>query len=177
MNIDEAKRTYRELRDLIPLVSDQWERTYNAQTSQAEICQRDHMTGEISPIVIIRPECPYHDGQLVEKSLIYIRAMVMLIEAATAKIRRLEAQQQPPAQREKKKDHAAECAMLCGKQDFRRYLIQNHALAEASDDERVKTRVRNILNIKSRAELNTDLAATARWKKLRGDFTRWKEGR
>lgn len=176
MNIAEAKNAYREVRELLPLVSDEWDRTYNTQTSQAEICQRDHMTGEISPIVIICPSCPSHDAQLVEKSLIYIRAMVMLIEAATAKIRRLEAQHQQP-RHEKKKDHAAECAMLCGKQDFRRYLIQNHDLAEASDDERVKTRVRNILNIKSRAELNTDPAATARWKKLRGDFYAWKEGR
>ncbi|NWJ24737.1 hypothetical protein [Rhizobium sp. RM] len=176
MNFDEAKSAYREARDLLPLVSDGWERVYNSAESQAEICQRDHMTGEISPIVIIRPACPYHDGQLIEKSLTYIRAMVMLIEAAATKIHRLEAQHQP-ARQEKKKDHAAECAMLCGKQDFRRYLIQNHALAEASDDERVKTRVRNILNINSRADLNTDPDATARWKKLRGDFYAWKDGR
>jgi hypothetical protein len=179
MDLDEAKRTYREARELLTLVSDEWERTYNPATSQAEICQRDDMTGEIFPIVIIRPDCPYHDGQLVEKSLTYFRALMMVIDEAFAKIRRLEAQERPPQppQQTKKKDLAAECAMLCGKQDFRRYLMQCHDLADAGDDERVNTRVRHILNIRSRAELNTDHQAAARWKRLRRDYYAWKDGR
>lgn len=179
MNIDEAKQTYREARDLLPLVSDEWERTYNPATSQAEICQRDDMTGEIFPIVIIHPDCPYHDGQLVEKSLTYFRALMMVIDEAFAKIRRLEAQPRPsqPAQQPKQKDLAAECAILCGRQEFRRYLMQCHDLADAADDERVNTRVRHILNIRSRAELNTDHQAASRWKRLRRDYYAWKEGR
>jgi hypothetical protein len=67
--------------------------------------------------------------------------------------------------------------MLCGKQDFRRYLMQCHDLADAADDERVNTRVRHILNIRSRAELNTDHRAAARWKRLRRDYYAWKDGR
>jgi len=179
LNLDEAKQTYREAKELLPLVSESWERTYNPACSQAEICQRDDMTGEIFPIVIIRPDCPYHDGQLVEKSLTYFRALMMVIDEAFAKIRRLEAQERPhqPPQQTKKKDLAAECAMLCGKQDFRRYLMQCHDLADAADDERVNTRVRHILNIRSRAELNTDHQAAARWKRLRRDYYAWKDGR
>ncbi len=65
----------------------------------------------------------------------------------------------------------------CGKQDFRRYLMQCHDLADAADDERVNTRVRHILNIRSRAELNTDHQAAARWKRLRRDYYAWKDGR
>lgn len=107
MNLDEAKQTYREAKELLPLVSESWERTYNPACSQAEICQRDDMTGEIFPIVIIRPDCPYHDGQLVEKSLTYFRALMMVIDEAFAKIRRLEAQPRPspsqPSQQPKQK--------------------------------------------------------------------------
>ena len=179
MNLDEAKRTYREARELLPLVSHEWERTYNPATSQAEICQRDDMTGEIFPIVIIRPDCPYHDGQLVEKSLTYFRALMMVIDEAFAKIRRLEAQPRPSqsSQQPKQKDLAVECAMLCGRQEFRRYLMQCHDLADAADDERVNTRVRHILNIRSRAELNADHQAASRWKRLRRDYYAWKDGR
>jgi hypothetical protein len=62
-------------------------------------------------------------------------------------------------------------------QAFRQYLIERHDLRDATDAERIKTRVRSILDIQSMAELNTDEAAAGRWKSLRVDFEQWRRGR
>lgn len=95
--------------------------------------------------------------------------VVKRLREAMAEIVRLD----PP---KKTKDHAAECAMQCTKQAFRVFLRERHGL-EATDDERINTRVRSILQIHSRAELNTDESARQRWFSLRAEFKRWQEGR
>ncbi|MFC3071527.1 hypothetical protein [Shinella pollutisoli] len=76
----------------------------------------------------------------------------------------------------KRKNHSAECAMLCERQDFRRFLHDRHGL-ETTDAERVNARVRSILAIRSRADIDTDEDARKRWLSLRAEFNRWKEGR
>jgi len=75
----------------------------------------------------------------------------------------------------KGKDFAAECAMLCGQHAFRTFLQDRHGL-DAADRERIDTRVRSILAIQSRAELNKDESARLRWFSLRTEFKQWKEG-
>ncbi|MBB3299734.1 hypothetical protein FHT72_003487 [Rhizobium sp. BK077] len=75
----------------------------------------------------------------------------------------------------KPKRYAADCAMKCrNDQAFRQYLIERHQLRDATDFERIKTRMHSILNIQSLNELDTDEAAAARWKSLRSDFENWK---
>jgi hypothetical protein len=54
--------------------------------------------------------------------------------------------------------------------------MEAHQLQDAGDAERVKTRVRSILNVTSMADLNKDPAAAARWQSLRGDFDAWRRG-
>lgn len=76
----------------------------------------------------------------------------------------------------KSKDFAAECAMLCGQHAFRTFLQERHGL-DTADRERIETRVRSILAIQSRAEINTDENARQRWFSLRAEFKQWKEGR
>lgn len=78
--------------------------------------------------------------------------------------------EEPPA---KRKDYAAEAAMKCGTAAFRRFLIECHDLPENADADRIAVRLRTLLRIKSRGELNTDPAALARWKKLKEDFEIW----
>ncbi|WP_411033798.1 hypothetical protein [Shinella sp. BYT-45] len=99
----------------------------------------------------------------------YDRVVTRLREAM-AEIARLS----PPPK--KAKDYAAECAMQCGRQAFRVFLRERHGL-ETTDDERVNARVRSILQIQSRAELNTDENARKRWLSLRAGFNQWQEGR
>jgi len=75
----------------------------------------------------------------------------------------------------KPKDFARDCAIKCNDRLFLRYLMECHQLIDQSDAERINTRVRFILDIQSRAELNTDPAAAGRWEKLLTDFFRWRK--
>ena len=77
-------------------------------------------------------------------------------------------------QEEKPKDFAAECAMKSSDRLFLAYLRECHG-ADTSDAERINIRIRSVLNIKSRAELNSDAAARDRWLSLRADFDRWRK--
>jgi hypothetical protein len=54
------------------------------------------------------------------------------------------------------------------------YLIEKHDLTDAGDSLRVESRVRSILAVSSRRELNTDPNAAARWKSLRADYDAWR---
>jgi len=98
-----------------------------------------------------------------------------LIERYTdlaARYRELSKKIKPPA---KPKDLARDCGMKCNDWLFRRYLMECHQMTDQSDAERINTRVRFILNIQSRTELNTDPAAAGRWEKLLTDFYRWRK--
>jgi hypothetical protein len=74
----------------------------------------------------------------------------------------------------KPKDYAAQCAMLCDKPAFQRFLTERHGLENQNRDA-AASRVRSIVNISSRTELNTNPAAADGWKKLYGDFEAWRK--
>ncbi|WP_085025267.1 hypothetical protein [Ensifer aridi] len=89
---------------------------------------------------------------------------------------RAELRHQAPRQgHEKPKDYAAECAMKCAEPAFKVFLEERHGLAKPLTDERVASKVRSILNIRSRAELNDDPAAAARWQELRRAYEAWRK--
>jgi hypothetical protein len=79
-----------------------------------------------------------------------------------------------PAQTQEKRaaNYAAECAMKCEDRKFREYLHVCHGV-DVSDSKRIVTRVRSVLGISSRTELNSDPKAAARWRQLVGDADAW----
>lgn len=147
-----------------------------------EITAGDHLTmtagegGDLPEVLTFSSAVFIEDRDLVlhaRDDLIWLLAIYdKLAERfrwALSEIKRLD----PP---KKSKDYAAECAMQCSKQAFRTFLRERHGL-EATDDERINTRVRSILRIQSRADLNTDDSARERWFSLRAEFKNWQEGR
>ncbi len=170
MNLDAARALYPEAKELTGLISEEWLESYNLDESRAEICLRDTMTGEIYPIAQVLPTCTFDDRRLMLKAPALLRAVVTVCEAAFVEIRRLKPKQKGPDP----KDYAAEVSMKCQQdQAFRRYLMECHDLKDASDADRIKTRVRSILAVSSMTELNTDPDAGARWVSLRTNFKSW----
>lgn len=92
-----------------------------------------------------------------------------MLDRCFSAYRELRGKQPPP------KRYAAECAMKCkNDQAFRQFLIERHDLRDATDFERIKTRMHSILDVRSLNELDSDEAAAARWKSLRADFDGWR---
>ena len=109
--------------------------------------------------------------------------LLRLLDDAFAKIRTLkgdpaprnEAAGEPAA---KVKDFATECAMKCQEPRFKVYLEEKHGLERPLTDDRVAQKVRSLLGVNSRRELNNGGKASEAWKALRASFAAWlKAGR
>ncbi|NTG98895.1 hypothetical protein G6L95_06555 [Agrobacterium rhizogenes] len=131
-------------------------------------------------IMTMSADCSYQDREFLLYAHADITFLLRLLADAFGVIRRTS----PPrnhtaraAQEEKNRrpaDYAAECAMKCGDRLFRRFLVEEHGVPDVADAERVAVSIREILRIESRAELNSDPAAAARWVDLRGAFEAWR---
>jgi hypothetical protein len=178
MDLQTARTLLPDARHLAGLASEQFVESYNTKSGKSEICVVDRLTGEVEPIALLTIDCSYDDRQLLLKAPELVRALLVLMDAAFAKIRSLEPQanrqQRQQEHAERKKDYAAECAMKCGDRMFRRFLVERHNVPDVADNERIAVSVRNILRIKSRGELNTDPAAAQRWVDFRAAFEGWK---
>jgi hypothetical protein len=114
------------------------------------------------------------------KAPVLIRALLLLLDTAFGEIRRLR-QQQDPRECERSQanakrgdpDYAAECAMKCADQAFRRFLLEKKRALDVADSVRVASHVRYLLKVDSRAELNRDANARKRWLELRAEFEVW----
>lgn len=123
--------------------------------------------------------CPFLHQQAVLHLPRNLRFLLGLLDRASGAVRslrqRLERYEPPqPRQPEpKRKNYAAEAEMKCQGRTFRRFLIECHGLPENAEPERTAIRLRTLLRIASRAELNKDPAAAARWISLKQEFERW----
>lgn len=172
MNLAEAKALLPEIRGVLELASPEWAESYRMENGQSQICGRDPMTGEVYPIATLEKSISPDDRELMRKAPLYVRALLMLRDEAARAF--LAATQDAPKPGPDPKDFAAEASIKC-RDDlaFSKYLIERHDLQDASNSERIKTRVRSILAVQSLAELNEDPQAAERWKALRNDFKTW----
>ena len=98
--------------------------------------------------------------------------LLRLLDDAFKEIRRLKGLDQP-----KPKDYAAECAMKCAEPGFMRFLSERHGLDAPLTGERAAQKVRSLLRINSRKELNEGGQAAAGWNALRTEFDAWRRDR
>lgn len=79
------------------------------------------------------------------------------------------------------KDYAAQAAMACAKPAFKRFLMERHGLSfdgaqdEAARDARATQKLRGILGVTSRRELNDGGQAAERWRALWREFEGWRK--
>lgn len=98
-----------------------------------------------------------------------LRLMAEEDEAATRPFAPLEAYEAAG------KDYAAEAAMKCDDPAFKRFLMDRHGLQSPATEERTAQKLRSVLRVTSRRELNDGGEAAARWVQLRRDFEAWRQ--
>ncbi|MCY1380746.1 hypothetical protein D9M68_946140 [compost metagenome] len=64
--------------------------------------------------------------------------------------------------------------MKCGEPAFLKFLEERHGLQRPLTNDRAATKVRSILNIPSRRELDSNQDAAARWRSLVNAFDAWR---
>ncbi|QKC83255.1 hypothetical protein [Mesorhizobium sp. NZP2077] len=105
--------------------------------------------------------------------------LLRLVDDAFDTIRALKGEpprRNPPkgaAQASDFKNYSAECAMKCQEPAFKVFLKERHGLEGSMTDERAVQKVRSLLGVTSRKELNEGGRASEAWKALRADFANW----
>ncbi|TPM55333.1 hypothetical protein FJ959_18160 [Mesorhizobium sp. B2-2-4] len=108
-----------------------------------------------------------------------VRFLLRLLDEAFGTIRTLKGEPArrnapagPPAASDPK-NYAAECAMKCQEPAFKVFLEERHGLERPLTDARVAQKVRSLLGVTSRKDINEGGRASEAWKALRADFAAW----
>lgn len=134
------------------------------------------------PVIIaqLTVDCPYTDRDLLlhaRDDIAFLNDLVIRHGKARERDRQQIGKLQRDLSRQSGKpavNYAAECAIKCQDRAFIRWLIERHALPEDATATAIETRVRSLLNVASRADLNTDLTAANRWRAMVKDFEDWR---
>lgn len=73
-------------------------------------------------------------------------------------------------------DFAANAAMHCGERPFQRFLEEASQCGPVRDKLAADTRLKGLLNITSKKQINEDAAAQGRWIAFRGRYEHWMRG-
>lgn len=136
---------------------------------------RDPM-GELSPVLRFDDRATDDEIALVTDLPENMAFLLGLVDRAIKAMRPAgQCQQHTSAPRSRDpKDYAAECAIKCAEPAFRVFLEQQHGLELPLTDERVAQKVRGLLNVRSRRELNDGERAGAAWQQLRAEYDVWR---
>lgn len=152
-----------------------WRRAADAE---GEFVEARTARGELLPIARFHPGAEFDEMMFAVDAPETVRFLLSLVDRAAARVRALERMISPlegEIGSSSRRDHAAEVAMIVTRPAFKAWLRDVHGLEPPLTDERCTTKLRSLLSITSRRELNDDGQARARWKALRADFKLWRD--
>ena len=150
----------------------QWSLVADGERSFVEAAGRN---GELFPIF------EFHRGASPDEVDFALAApetvgfLLGLLDRSFAEIRKLKGGVQPKQPNGPAKDFAAECAMKCGEPAFKVFLEQQHGLERPLTKERVEQKVRTLLRVTSRKDINDNDDAARRWRELRAAYDAWRK--
>jgi|GEM_PF-4338375 len=181
MTLDEARAIFRRAEVTSGLAAQEWLRLYDAEGQRrAQVGTSDETTGAVHVIATVERGTAYDDEELLFNAPVYLRAAIAVARQAFDVIRKLREEidelraeiDRLKAKKEKARP-AQLCAMACNDAAFLRWLAEVHHV-DTADQVRVATRVRTMLGVQSRAELDTDPVAASRWRGMWADFQAWR---
>lgn len=141
------------------------------ETAQArQIPAEDHY-----PVLTFSKECTLPDRELVTHAHEDVGFLLVLLGQSFRAVRELRKalERNTP----KPTDHAAKCAMRVKEPDFQLFMQMVHGVENSHDHIRVENRVKTMLAITSKKELDTNPEALKGWEKLVSEFYAWNKRR
>ncbi|WP_051514890.1 hypothetical protein [Brucella rhizosphaerae] len=169
---NEAQELRRIREKLAALNGDDWQLCCEGGVSFVEAKTSD---GELNKIATFHPGATPDEIDMVVGAPRMAAFMLKLVDRAIAAVRQAAPRQNAPRQSRQRnpRNFAAEAAMKCDEPVFRAFLEEQHGLERPLTSDRAAQRLRSILNIKSRKELNENSAAAERWQDFRAAFEAW----
>lgn len=174
MTTDRSARLARIRDQLRAVAPAQWSRVYDGAGCFVEA--RGPM-GELSPITRFDAGASEDEIALICEAPDHIGFLLDLVDRAIARLRPPDArpaEARGEAMAQDCKNFAAECAIKCGEPAFRVFLEERHGLERPLTDERVAQKVRGLLGVASRRDLNDSERAAEAWRRLRAEYDAWR---
>lgn len=155
-----------------------WQR---AADDEGEFLEARTEHGELLPIARFHAGATFDEMTFICSAPAMVGFLLSLVDRAIAAQRArgggsgVRSGARPAGGERERKDFAAEAAMKCAEPAFKAFLEARHGLERPLTDERTAQKLRTVLAITSRRELNEDNAAAARWDALRRDFQAWRK--
>lgn len=148
-----------------------WKRAHDGE---GEFVEAQGPFGELLPVARLHPGATAEEIELVVEAPRLLRVMLGMLDRAIETIR--PRKDNPPAgePHTDPKNYAAEAAMKCQEPAFMVFLEERHGLERPPTAEKAAQKLRSLLGVSSRKNLNIDAQAAERWKALRGEFEAWK---
>lgn len=165
----EAMELHRIRNKLVGLSGQKW---YRSADDRGQFVEARTSAGELNEIARFHPGALPEEIDFVVGAPEMVAFLLRLVDRAIAKARRDAPRQQSHS---KRRDFAAEAAMKCDDAAFKVFLEVKHGLERPLTADRTAQKLRTILGITSRSELNKDDAAADRWRSLRASFEAWRK--
>lgn len=128
--------------------------------------------GELNEIARFHPGAQPEEIDFIVSAPEMVEFLLRLVDRAIAAMR-------PPARPNRRSnasppDYTREAAMKSKEPAFKVFLEERYGLERPLTDERTNTKLRFILRIHSKKQLNAETDAADRWIKLRDEFSAWK---
>ncbi len=149
---------------------------FHSTDERGQFVEAKTRNGELNEVARFHPGAQPEEIDFVVSAPEMVAFLLRLVDRAIQSARGNQRSQrhQPRRAPKREKDFAAETAMKCDEPAFKVFLEEMHGLEKPLTSDRAAQRLRSILNIKSRKELNENSAAAERWLSLRADFGAWK---
>ncbi|KQU79833.1 hypothetical protein ASD00_36100 [Ensifer sp. Root31] len=161
---------YRDISDR--LTGDVWELDVDGGVSRI-IARRS--SGESVALCTIHSDALAHELELIAGAADLLSFFLGLQDRAAVAVRDLRGQLD---RRERAKRPASQvAAILCGKPTFQRFLEGKGAGGAVNSTREADTRLKFLLNINSKTQLDEDASCAARFRDLRGDYDAFMRGK
>ncbi|WP_247879091.1 hypothetical protein [Brucella sp. 6810] len=128
--------------------------------------------GELNEIARFHPGALPEEIDFLANAPAMVGFLLRLLDRAIAKARKEAPRQQRSYRRD---DFAKDAAIKCKDAAFKVFLEEKYGLERPLTDDRAAQKLRTILGVTSRSELNRDDAAADRWRSLRASFEAWRK--
>lgn len=133
-------------------------------------------TGEDVHICTIHADALEVERRLIGQALEHMRLFLGLFDRAAGTVRDLKRQLGQQERKVRAGDYAAQAAMLLDDRRFQRFLEGKGAGGPVRDKGAADTRLKSLLRLESKRQLNSEDWAREAWKRLMGEFDAWKRG-
>ncbi len=169
--MSEAAELARIRSQLAAIAAGDWTRVHDGD---GEFVEARGDMGELLEVARFHPGATSAEMDFITDAPRNVRFLLKLVDRAIAAMR---PRANPPAGEPQGKDYAAEASMRCSDGGFQTFLRERHGLEPPLNTDRTIQRLRSILGISSRKQLNVDPKAADGWKALRSEFEAWKRVR